>query len=185
LSSGSRWKGNRVQSPPRKTDVGFSHREDEMIELIRSLIAASWRRRIPFAVALVCLSSPKGLLAQDPRPVSIIGLDYAFQAPDTLRAGPAIFSFLNRGSVRHEMVLYVLNDGRTLGDYLRATTAEERRPLGRAVGLILAEPGQPALGRLVVDLVTGQSYVLICNLRDAPDKTPHNALGMGKALAVK
>jgi len=75
--------------------------------------------------------------------------------------------------------------GQEQRDYLRATSAEERRPLGRAVGLILAEPGQPSLGHLMVDLVKGQSYIFLCNLRDAPDKPSHNMLGMGKALTIK
>jgi hypothetical protein len=129
------------------------------------------------------LSTP--LLAQAPRPVAIVGLDYAFQGRDTIPAGPVIFSFLNQGAVRHEMVLYIPNEGRTLADYLRAATAQERQGLGRAVGLILADPGQPALARMVVNLKEGQSYVLVCNLRDAPDKPPHNVLGMGKALIIR
>jgi hypothetical protein len=125
------------------------------------------------------------LLAQAPRPVAIVGLDYAFQARDTIPAGPVIFSFSNKGAVRHEMVIYILNEGRTLADYLRAASAQERQGLGRAVGLILAEPGQPALARMVVNMAKGQSYVILCNLRDAPDKPPHNILGMGKALVIR
>ena len=155
-----------------------------MIRLIQNPLAVSWRTR-PLAIAVLCAAASTSLLAQAPRPVSITGLDYAFQAPDTLPAGPAIFSLLNRGTVRHEMVIYILNEGKTLGDYLRATSAEERRSLGRAVGLILAEPGQPSLGHLMVDLVKGQSYIFLCNLRDAPDKPSHNMLGMGKALTIK
>lgn len=155
---------------------------------MRDLIPATMARHGRTTVALVAtlsgfLSAP--ILAQEPRLVSIVGLDYAFQAPDTIPAGPVMFSLLNRGTVRHEMVLYILHEGRTLADYLRAATAQERQGLGRAVGLILAEPGQPALARMVVDLVRGQSYVLLCNLRDAPDKPPHNRLGMGKALIIK
>jgi hypothetical protein len=129
------------------------------------------------------LSAP--LPAQAPRPVEIIGLDYAFRGRDTIPAGPVSLSFLNQGAVRHEMVLYILNEGRTLADYLKAATAQERQGLGRPVGLVLAEPGKPALARMVVDLVKGESYVLLCNLRDAPDKPPHNILGMGKALIVR
>lgn len=148
-------------------------------------MAHHWRA----TVALVAtagsgfLSAP--LLAQEPRPVAIVGLDYAFQGRDTIPAGPAIFSFVNQGAVRHEMVIYILNEGRTLADYLRAATAQERQGLGRAVGLILAEPGQPALARMVVNLAKEKSYVLLCNLRDAPDKPQHNTLGMGKALIVR
>ena len=129
------------------------------------------------------LSAP--LLAQTPRPVEIVGLDYAFRGRDTIPAGPVAFSFLNQGTVRHEMVIYILNEGRTLADYLKAATGQERQGLGRAVGLVLAEPGQPARAQMVVNLAKGESYVLLCNLRDAPDKPPHNMLGMGKALIVR
>ena len=153
---------------------------------MRNVIPAKhWRTLVAPIAAIMggVLSAP--MLAQEPRPVTIVGLDYAFQAPDTLPAGPVIFSLVNRGSVRHEMVFYVLNEGRTLRDYLNAATAQERQGLGRAAGLILAEPGQPALARMVVNLVKGERYVLLCNLRDAPEKPPHNKLGMGKALTIK
>ena len=53
------------------------------------------------------------------------------------------------------------------------------------VGLILAEPGQPAGAQLVVDLAWGRSYTFPCVLRDAPDKPPHVTLGMAKILLVK
>lgn len=129
------------------------------------------------------LSAP--LLAQTPRPVTIVGLDYAFQGRDTIPAGPVIFSFVNQGAVRHEMVIYIVNEGRSLADYLKATSGQERQGLGRPVGLVIAEPGEPALARMVVNLAKGQRYVLLCNLRDAPDKPPHNILGMGKALTVR
>jgi len=142
-------------------------------------------RLIRLAAVLLLGFSPPTVIAQSPRAVSVVGLDYAFQAPDTLPAGPVTFSLLNRGTVRHEMLFFLLNEGRTLGDLLRAATPEERRPLGSLVGLILAEPGQPAGARLVVDLVPGRSYVFLCVLRDAPAKPPHATLGMAKALVVK
>ena len=140
---------------------------------------------IPLAGILMLCTSAPAIMAQTPRPVSVIGLDYAFQAPDTLLAGPVSLSFLNRGTVRHELFFFLLNDGRTLGELLRATTLEQRMSLGRLVGVIIAEPGQPAGAQLVVDLVRGRSYVYLCILRDGPDKPPHAAMGMAKALVVK
>jgi len=148
-------------------------------------IRAGCRRLIPLAAVLLLASSPPTLAAQSPRGVEVIGLDYAFQAPDTLPAGPVTFSLLNRGTVRHELIFFLLNEGRTLGELLRATTIEQRLALGRLVGLIIAEPGQPAGAQLVVDLARGRSYVYLCILRDAPDKPPHAAMGMAKALVVK
>ena len=156
-----------------------------MRDLIPAEMAHHWRTALALVATTVSGSLSAPVLAQEPRPIGIVALDYAFQAPDTIPAGPVSLSLLNRGAVRHEMVLYIVNEGRTLRDYLRAATAQDRQVLGRVVGLILAEPGQPSVARMVVDLVKGQSYVLLCNLRDAPDKPTHNALGMGKALIIK
>ena len=152
---------------------------------IPAVLACHWRARVALVAAVMSGVFSTPLLAQQPRVVTIVGLDYAFQAPDTIPAGPVIFSLMNRGSVRHEMVLYIPHEGRTLRDYLNAATAQDRQRLGRAAGLILAEPGQPALAGMVVNLVKGQSYLLLCNLRDAPDRPPHNQLGMGKALTIQ
>ena len=139
---------------------------------------------LPLAAVLLLGSSPLTLLAQSPRAVTVIGLDYAFQAPDTLPAGPATLSFHNRGTVRHELLFFLLNEGRSLGEFLRSTL-EERMSQGHPVGAIFAEPGQRAGAQLVVDLAPGRSYLLLCVIRDAPDKPPHVALGMAKALVVK
>jgi len=134
---------------------------------------------------LTSLSVLSGAHAQEPRAVSIVGLDYAFQAPDTLPAGPVIISFLNRGTVRHEVVLYMANAGSRLSDYVRATGPLERQRLGRTIGLLAAEPGQPSLGQLVANLVEGSTYVLLCNLQNDVDQPSHSKLGMGKMLFVK
>ena len=149
------------------------------------LVHTGCGRPTRLAAVLLLGFSPPTLIAQSPRSVSVVGLDYAFQAPDTLPAGPVTFTLLNRGTVRHELLFFLLNEGHTLGELLRAATPEERRPLGSLVGLILAEPGQPAGARLVVDLVQGRSYVFLCVLRDASDKPPHATMGMAKALVVK
>lgn len=137
------------------------------------------------AAILVLGLVPSPLMAQSPRAVTVIGLDYAFQAPDTLPAGPVTLSLLNRGTVRHELILLLLNEGRTLGELLQATTLEARMSLSRPLGLILAQPGQPADAQLIVTLAQGRSYVFLCVLRDAPDKPPHSAMGMAKALVVR
>ena len=156
-----------------------------MIEPSVGRVRAGCGRLIPLAAVLLLGFSPPTLTAQSPRAVEVIGLDYAFQAPDTLPAGPVTLSLVNRGTVRHELLFFVLKEGRTLGELLRATTIEQRMSLGSLVGIIIAEPGQPAGAQLVVDLAQGRSYVFLCVLRDAPDKPPHAAMGMAKALVVK
>jgi hypothetical protein len=82
------------------------------------------------------------------------------------------------------LILYLLNEGRSPGEFVRSTL-DERLAMGRPVGVIFAESGQPAGAQLLVDLAAGRSYVFLCVIRDAPDKPPHVALGMAKALMVK
>ena len=143
-------------------------------------------RRVTWLLMLaISANSRTAAHAQEPRALSIIGSDYAFQAPDTITAGPVLVSFLNRGTVHHEMVLYVANEGASLGDYLRAMNAIERRRLGRTIGLLAAEPGQVSPARLMANLVEGRTYVLLCHLQNAPNEPPHSRLGMGKVLVVK
>src|SRR4051812_14531534 len=51
--------------------------------------------------------------------VGVVGTDYAYsQLPDTVAAGPTIFSFENRGTVRHEMSVILLKPDVTLKQIL-------------------------------------------------------------------
>ena len=143
-----------------------------------------WYGRLTLLAGMLSGFSPTTLIAQNPRAVTVVGLDYAFQAPDTLPAGPVTLSFINRGIVRHELILYRLNEGRGAGEFLRSNQ-EERQKMGRPLGIIFADSGQPAGAQLTADLTRGRSYVLLCVIRDAPDKPPHMALGMAKVVMVK
>ena len=119
-------------------------------------------------------------------PLTVIARDYAFQVPDTLPAGPATLVLANRGTVRHEMVLIRLREGRTLSDALAAKTPEAQEAVAdAAIAVLFAEPGHDSLGRIEVDLTAGRRYVLLCSLRDAPDKPPHIALGMAGSFYVR
>lgn len=124
--------------------------------------------------------------AQTARTLVVRGVDYAFQASDTIPAGLTTFILDNQGTVRHELVIVRLKEGRALSDVIAAKSAEERQRLYDAVvGLIIALPGQRAPGRLVTELTKGGDYVLICNLRNAADKPTHLAQGMGRALHAR
>jgi hypothetical protein len=141
---------------------------------------------------MLCLLSVVGMgggspvQAQTPRTVVVRGLDYAFQAPDTVPAGLTLFVLENQGTVRHELVLVRLKQGHTLAEVIAAKTPPERLALyDGIVGLIVAEPGARAMGTLTTDLTQGRTYVLTCNLRDAPDKQLHLAQGMAHVLQVR
>lgn len=144
-----------------------------MIRATGSRFPSVWLRPMAFAAAVLLGASPTIVVAQV-RATTVIGLDYAFQAPDTLPAGPTTFSFVNRGSVRHEALLFLLNESVSPAEFLRSTM-EQRLSLGRPLGAIFAQPGQPAGAQLVGDLERGRTYLLRCVIRDAPDKPPRGA----------
>ena len=137
-------------------------------------------------LSMVGMGGGSPVQAQTPRTVVVRGLDYAFQAPDTVPAGLTLFVLENHGTVRHELVLVRLKQGHTLAEVIAAKTPPERLALfDGLVGLILAEPGARGMGTLTTDLTKGRTYVLLCNLRDAPDKQPHLAQGMAHVLHVR
>ncbi len=116
--------------------------------------------------------------------VTVVGTDYAFDAPSELSAGETIFSFRNDGTVDHEMILVRLREAGTFGDAMAALQAGgdpdelfEQYFEDLGVGVVFTTPGTTAGGRLIVDLTEGQ-YALFCFFQDAPDAPPHIELGM-------
>jgi hypothetical protein len=120
-------------------------------------------------------------ISRTPAQVTIVGSDYAFlRAPTTLPAGETLFAFENRGKVRHEFSLGLLKPGVTVQDVLNVVTQVGRRRnlIESPIGLLIANPSDTSGGRLLVRLIPGRSYVVICTLKDKPDAQPHAALGM-------
>ncbi len=116
--------------------------------------------------------------------VTVVGTDYAFDAPTGLSAGETTIAFRNDGAVDHEMILARLREAGTYGDAIAALQAggdpdelfeQYFEDLGE--GVIFATPGTTGGGRLNVDLTEGQ-YALFCFFQDAPDAPPHIELGM-------
>jgi hypothetical protein len=114
------------------------------------------------------------------------GLDYTFDLPAELPAGPVQFAFDNRGEVPHEMVLFELEPGTTVSDMADAMqSGEDPRAMVRRIGgILIADPGDRAWGRIHVDLEAGSTYGLICNFVDAEGDPPHLALGMLRTFTV-
>jgi hypothetical protein len=130
--------------------------------------------------------SPAGWTAGGDVTVVVTGLDYAFQAPDTLAAGATMFTLDNRGLVHHSFGLFLLKDGKSAADFMRAATAQERAAtFEEAVGGFGAFPGRMSSGRLATDLLRGRTYLIVCQDRDAVDKPPHMQLGMVRSFYVK
>ena len=122
----------------------------------------------------------------------IIAHDYAFEAPDSARAGPMTIEFENRGAKDHELFVGLLRIGAGPADILAAhekgigfrqlQTAYLEDPPS---GLLFASPGKVAAAKLVVPLVSGRSYVLFCQLRDTVGARQHAALGMFRVVGVR
>lgn len=134
--------------------------------------------------AILWLASCTG--SAPPNEVTVVGVDYAFAAPDSLSSGPTAIAFENRGEVRHEMILVRLKEGVTLAEVLEAAQGggDPEDYTEGGPGILIAGPGQTAASRLLVDLLPGRTYALVCNFRDEPDAPPHTALGMTASFRV-
>ena len=132
------------------------------------------------------VSWPPRMRAQQIANVTVVGLDYAYQVPATIPAGLTAFAFENQGKVRHEVVIARLRAGASLDSLIHSEPGPTRRRLvDNIVGILIAEPGTRPVGRLLVDLAPGQTYVLYCNFQDASDKPRHMAIGMVASIQVK
>jgi len=137
-------------------------------------------------LVLLFLAWPSGAGAQHIAPVTVVGLDYAYQVPTTLPAGLTAFAFENHGKVRHEIAVLRLKTGVAPDSLMHVIdSVAARRALTEGVGVLFAEPGQASLGRLLVELVAGRTYVLFCNFQDMPDKPRHMMMGMIAIVNIK
>ena len=124
--------------------------------------------------SLGCNSSPGY------REVTIRARDYAFEVPDSLPAGPVAFALENDGRVAHEVVITGLRPEATLATILRrdkadSTWRELRYPPS---GVLTADSGVTTPGRLLITLVAGRTYLLLCNFRNTDTSSVHFYIGM-------
>jgi len=141
----------------------------------------------PLATLALLLTMPACHQTPAVRELLITGVDYAFQVPDTIAPGPITLGFRNAGVVPHEVAIALLKPGVTLGQVLELAAAggDVDSLFDGTVGILIANPGDTAAGRLLVDLQPSRTYALGCNFRDGPDQPPHLALGMVASLRVK
>lgn len=134
-----------------------------------------------FAVA--CAPQPTASFQE----IAVRGVDYAFLAPDTVDAGLTALSFSNGGSVRHEVKLIALRPGVDVPTAMRLAMIDSgwahlRRPTS---GILTAAPGDTTPGRLLADLRSGETYLLVCHFADADTAPLHSELGMVRRLVVR
>ena len=119
--------------------------------------------------------------------VDIVATDYAYVAPTSVPAGMTAFRLVNHGSHPHEVQLFRFKPGVSAGT-ARAYLVSGNVPDSAADesgGVLIAFPGVTAHEELLVTLVRGERYALMCQFRDGPGKPQHTALGMVALLEVR
>ncbi|HEX9605866.1 MAG TPA: hypothetical protein VF962_01425 [Gemmatimonadaceae bacterium] len=135
------------------------------------------------------LSGPASLLKQTAplRHVTIVATDYAYRVPASVPPGMTAFRFVNRGTHLHELQLFRFRPDVTAQRaraYLAAGTVPDSAA-DASGSVLIAFPGVTAHEEVLVSLVAGERYALMCEFRDAPTKPKHTALGMVALLEVR
>ena len=143
-------------------------------------------RRLTFAVpTLGILLACAG--AKPPVEVAIVGVDYAYQAPQHIAAGPTAFTFANHGSVLHEIQLFRLRAEvpRDSAVYFLANSTQTDTLAPDGAGSVLWAPaGKTAHERILVDATSGTTYAIFCQFQNADSLPIHTKLGMIALIQV-
>lgn len=114
--------------------------------------------------------------------VEITGVDYSFEAPESIAGGLTRIEFTNGSEMEdHQAQLLKLNDGVTLEDLTAAESEEEIFALVTAKGGPGTAAGQT--NENVLDLEPGQ-YAIVCFIPSPSDGIPHVQKGMIAPLEV-
>ncbi len=138
-----------------------------------------------------CLAMGLGAQANKPTVITIVSDDYAFvKTPTALPPGETVFAFVNQGTQRHELNLRLLKPGVTVEQAMRAAIqggggAGQRSLVERSIGVLIAQAHDTSGGRLLVTLLPGRVYAMVCIFRDTPDAQEHVMLGMLGGFTVK
>jgi hypothetical protein len=121
------------------------------------------------------------------RHVTIVATDYAYQVPAVVPSGMTAFRFVNRGTHPHEVQLFRFLpsvSAKAARAYLVAGNVPDSAadPSG---SVLIAYPGVTAHEEVLIALVRGERYALMCEFRDAPAKPKHTTLGMVTLLEVR
>lgn len=120
-----------------------------------------------------------------PNVVTFTTKDFTFESPDTIPGGLTTLVLKNSGPTLHHVQLVRLEQGKTYTDFvdgLKTMKASDGMPPWVVLVGGVNSPAPGAESSAMVTLQPG-NYAVIC-LIDTPDKIPHFAKGMTKALAV-
>jgi hypothetical protein len=117
---------------------------------------------------------------------TVIGMDYAYRYPESLRPGTHDIAFVNAGAHRHEVMLSLLKQGVTVQKLLEHVKSGDNPNalLDDSFGALHSPAGTKPAGLLHVMLLPGREYLLVCAFRDAENAPPHFALGMVGSIRV-
>lgn len=134
----------------------------------------------------------RSLGAQATREIRVVGTDYAYMAPDTVRAGRVAFRFENRGVKSHEVAVVLARRGTTAEMITGAAKSGLPTPKlaesysdGPPMGALFTAPGAVGTTTLVATLERGRTYVLVCTLRESAATPQHASLGMFHLVYVR
>ena len=119
----------------------------------------------------------------NPRVVTVVARDFAFQAPDEVPAGVVTFQLQNRGAALHHMSVIRLDGGKTLQDLLAAMQASPGKLPAWAHEVGGPNAPDPGADSNATMLLEPGNYALLCFV-DMPDNVPHIMKGMMKPLRV-
>ncbi|MBA3646384.1 MAG: hypothetical protein H0W63_09420 [Gemmatimonadaceae bacterium] len=108
--------------------------------------------------------------------------------PSKLRPGLTLFAFRNVGTVRHEMSVARIKAGFTPDSVFADIKAGSKRRnfVDGMAAIVIGAPGEdPARARVAFDLRKGETYIVICTLKDNPDAPQHVMLGMFASFRVE
>ena len=117
---------------------------------------------------------------------TIVGMDYAFRAPATLRPGRHYLAFVNEGKQRHEVYMAALKPGVTVRQVVEAEQAgaNARALIESPLGVLHSPAGTSPIAMLEVDLLPGREYLIRCNFMDDPKAPRHIMLGMFGSIKI-
>jgi hypothetical protein len=139
-------------------------------------------RLLGFTAAVSACGSPAHQSeAKAPPVVTVTAREYAFDAPDSIEAGPTTFRLVSKGREEHFVGLVRIAAPHTVEEFKRTLTSSAPTPWISGVGGVgTLEPG--GTGTTTLDLPPGL-YAMLCDMED-PHGTPHMLEGMVHALKV-
>lgn len=154
--------------------------------LVKTLLVTGALLLVVWGSGPVTASPPTLRPSAMTREVAIVGLDYAFQVPRELPAGPTTFRFENRGKVRHEFNIFLLKPGAKVDEVLalRKEGKSTHHLIEGTVGVLFANPGGRSSAGLATDLVADRDYAIICIFRDTAKAPRHFEMGMYSVIHV-